>query len=94
MSKIWEKYHAESEILAKRLGKIVRKRELLMMTKNDEVAADTLATELRACIEDVLKAQDQLKMIHEDPKELLEMIGVVLGIPEKRREEIRSRIPT
>jgi hypothetical protein len=86
MKSIWEEYSNEAEALAKRLGKIVRKRELTMMTKNDKVLADTLADELRSCIEDVIQSQDKLTGIHQDPSQLLDVIGMVIGMPKERRD--------
>lgn len=72
----WKEYQAEAEALAKRLGKIIRKRESHTMTRDDPA----LAQEIRDCIEDVLKAQDEkLTEIQRDPLQLLEVLKEMFG---------------
>lgn len=60
---IWDKYHEECSVLSKKLVKIIRKREFLLLIKDDDVVVETLAKELRDCIEDVIQSQDHLKSI-------------------------------
>ena len=75
----WTDYQAESEVLAKRLGFIIRKRESNMMTRDDPALADTLAQEMRDAIEEVIQSQNNhLTLIQQDPKQLLQLLHEML----------------
>jgi len=77
----WTDYQAEAEQLAKRMGKIIRKRESHMMTRDDPALAETLAQEMRNAMEDIIKSQEKhLTLIQQDPMQLLDVLKDVFGV--------------
>lgn len=76
----WKEYQAEAEALAKRLGKIIRKRESRMMTRDDPALADTLAQEMRAVMDEIIQSQEKhLTAIQQDPMQLLDVLKEMFG---------------
>lgn len=87
----WTDYQAEAEQLAKRMGKIIRKRESHMMTRDDPALADTLAQEMRDAMEEIIKSQEKhLTLIQQDPMQLLDVLKDVFGVKPPKPSEMEQ----
>ena len=85
----WDTYQQESENYAKALGRIIRKRESHLMTRDDKVLADTLAQEMRDLMEEIIASQEKhLTLIQQDPIQLLDVLHAMFGGKGPRPSEI------
>ena len=86
MSKLKD-YREKTEILTKRLSKCFMKRETNAIINADKELAETLATEIREIVDEILKSQEALPTVIEDPTMMTDVIELLIG--KKRSDNVK-----